>query len=150
MSFDFLQRATDWLHAVERWEAGDARALAEFVLRYGVDSEHERREVARMLTTRPDPRRGTRPGTQAMLRDLARMLRKRDEVTQAVAPWLARLRRRLAAHMTEDQVEALLRRHRPGYLRPRLPTLDDIYTAIAQRHRVTADAVRKLHRRHRR
>jgi hypothetical protein len=149
VTFDF-DRACDWLHAVERCEAGDARALAAFVLRYGIDSADERREVARMLTSKPDARRGTKAGTQAMLRELDRMLRLRDEVPQAVTPWVRRLRRRLAAHLSAEQVEALLRRHRPGYLRPKPPTLDTIYTAIAQRHRVTTDAVRKLHRRHRR
>lgn len=149
MTFD-IDRASDWLHAVDRWEAGDARALAAFVLRYGVDSDDERREVARMLTSKPDPRHRTKPSTKAMLHDLDRMLRLRAELPLAVTPWVQRLRRRLGAYLSAEQIEVMLRSRRPGYLRPEPPTLDAIYNAIAQRHRVSIDAVRKLHRRHRR
>lgn len=159
MEFDFSflgpDRLGDWAHAVERWELGDPQAVADFVRRYGVEGDVEREGVARMLTTKPDPRRIVKPSTKAMLRDLDRMLRQRDEIERvhlpAIAAWVARLRRRLASHgMSDVEIDALLRRRRPGYLRPKKPSLDDIYVVLAQRHRVSDDAIRKLHKRHRR
>lgn len=153
MSLD-LERVGDWLHAVERWELGDSHAVADFVRRYGIKTNDEREGVARMLTSKPDPRRVVKPSTRAMLRDLDRMLRRRDEARRvhlpAIAAWVTRLRQRLAARgMAADEIDALLRRRRPGYLRPMTPTLDDVYAALALRHRVSVDAIRKLHRRHR-
>lgn len=154
MSLD-LARVSDWLHAVEKWELGDPRAVADYVRRYGIQSDDERESIARMLTTKPDPRRAVKPHTKAMLRDLDSMLRQRDEAQRvhlpAIAAWVARLRQRLAVRgMTDKEVDALLRRRRPGYLRPKAPTLDDVYLALAYIHGISDEATRKLHARHRR
>lgn len=155
--YDFgeLDRISDWMHAVEQWQAGDPRAVADFVRRHGVQSEDEREGIAWMLTMkRPDARAGLKPHTKAMLRDLDSMLRWRAELKRvhlpSIAAWVARLRRRLAATgMTDSEIDALLRRRRPGYLKPRPPTLDDIYTRIAERRGVEPESVKKLHQRYR-
>jgi hypothetical protein len=149
-----IERVSAWQYAVERWALGDARPLADFVLRYGVRDPHEREAVARMLTSKPDPRRAVKPATQTMLRDLRRALAQREYLTAEFAPhlraWVLRLRRRLAARgLSAAGIDALLQRRRPGYLRPPRITLDALDAEIARRHGVTPDAIKKLRQRRR-
>jgi len=110
-------RAGDWLHAVEQWNRGDARAVAGFVLAHGVQTDDERRAVADMLATpRPDARRATKATTAAMLRDVARMLDRRQRDLGHLRQWAQRLRLRLAARgCTDEQITQALRERRPGY-----------------------------------
>lgn len=149
MSLD-IDRMSDWLHAVQQWQRGDARAVAAFVLRYGAQTDDERRAVADMLMSKPDARRGAKAATEAVLRDVDRMIERRQRDIGNIRLWAQRLRRRLAARgMTRAQIEALLKRHRPGYLQPRGLTDDDIFHAAAALHGMTGDAVTKAHKRNR-
>jgi len=149
-----VDRYSDLLEAVTRWEYGDARPMAAFVLKHGAHSDEERRQVARMLTTRPDARKTVKPATKAMLREVETLLRKQAWVngpfTANLHEWVARMRLRLAARgLSPTAIDLLLKRRRPGYLRAPNLTLADIDAAVATRHNVTADAVAKLRQRKR-
>ncbi len=61
------ERMTALTAAWDRWLAGDARALAEFVRQHGIESQIERDAIAFALTNEPDARLAPRPGTEAML-----------------------------------------------------------------------------------
>jgi hypothetical protein len=143
-----LDRISDWSDAVDRWQRGDARALAAFVLRYGVHTDDERHTLARMLTTKPDARRGAKSHTVAALRDVDRMISRSARDKSHIQDWAARLRIKLVARgWTAAQIaQALGRRH---YLHPKGPTNDDIFAAVAALHGMEAEAVEKAHKRHR-
>jgi hypothetical protein len=111
-TFD-IDRSSDWLHAVTQWKRGDARAVADFVLRWGVQSDDERRQVADMLTTKPDARRGLKAHTTELLDELARMLERRHRSERELAEYVDRLRRRLAGRdWTDAQIAQALQRRR--------------------------------------
>lgn len=157
MTFN-VRRVSDWLHAVERWEYGDPGAVADFVRRYGVEGEHERDEIARMLLTHPDPRKMVKPSTVKMLQELRFMLRCREqdaadllEFAEYAAAHLRRLRSRLARRgWHRDSIEQVLRARRPFLFKPHevtMPTVDDVRRGVAERYGVSVDSLMRQEKR---
>jgi len=152
--FDDLDRYSELLEAATHWEYGNAEPIAAFVVKWGAQSDGERQHIARMLTTRPDARKTVKPHTKLMLREVESLLRHRAYVNGPVIAhihkWVARLRLRLAARgLSPTAIELLLKKRRPGWLRPYPVTLADIDADVAKRYNVTADAVTKLRQRKR-
>lgn len=122
-----IERTSEFWHACGRWALGDAAAIADFVSTYGVHSEHERAEVARMLTSKPDPRKALKPATLKVLQHLDTSMRRRDEVL------------RMWPELTQGLSGSI-----------RKPTQADVFDGVAKLHRMEPEAVAKLWRRHRR
>jgi hypothetical protein len=155
MSFEIdIDRIGDWEAAIERWEWGDPEPLAAFVLQWGVVGEEERKEVARMLTTRPDPRQKRKPSSERMFEDLDKYREQRrwmqEDFLPHLAQWVKRLKRKLEARgWSEGRIRLELTRR--NYLeKPKLPTLNEIYGLVADRHRISPEAVLQARKRRKR
>ena len=149
-----IDRVSEWLAAVERWEAGDPEAVVLFVRRNGVQEDYEREDIIRMLTTKPDKRLVVKQNTKGILRDLESYERQRERQIREdilhLHTWVKRLRVKLAARgLTDEQITELLARRKPGYLSlPKPPTLEEMFSLVAARHGITVEAVKKTRQRH--
>jgi hypothetical protein len=124
--------------------------LAEFVERWGVRTDEERRFVAAALIHRPDARKSAKPQTEALLADLDHALRYRRFWNEQFIPnqerRLVRAHQWLTRHgLPEKAITKKLKN--PRWSVPAPKTLDDVYAWVGDRHGMTAGAVKQAHHR---
>jgi hypothetical protein len=126
------------------------KLLAEFVERWGVRTDEERRFVAAALIHRPDARKSAKPQTEALLADLDHALRYRRFCNEQFVPnqerRLVRARQWLGRQgLPEEAITEKLKSR--SWSVPAPITMDQVYAWVGNRHCLTPEAVKQAHHR---
>ena len=142
-----LARLPDWEDALEDYLRGDDRKLVSFIRQHGVEKGTEARELADLLTNKPDARAGQKKHTKLMLLEVNARIRHRDTmkgVIVAVQEHRARLAIRLARlGWKEAQIVPSLNQRFAWVKTYHLPTDWEIYQTVGNNWGMEAESVER-------